>query len=503
MTVTSKLDVRRYLDDPVLFVKEQIVLSNGQRVGEAMAKDEWVELDLLRPIFARDANGLPKHRLLYFEYPRGHWKTGGVAASGVTEAVTHDSTDVVVAAADEDQAKILLDNIAGYVARNPLLAAAVKQRAGEFIVPRRGSRIRVISSDVPSSWGLGGTHKRFRVYIDELTAWPDKGEELWIALVSATAKVPDTQTVVISTAGIDPDRAWQWRVRQMANREPWAKLYTTDGVLASWVTDDRLDQMEAALPPAAFRRLFLNEWIRASGDFVSEEQWLSCIDANLRPRSGAVTDGTGTPIYKYVVGCDLGLRRDRSAIAVLHREQDRIVLDELLVFTPARNHPVSPTVVHMALQDVARRYPGANLIADRWNLELSMEQLQPHFASVEAWTFGGGNWKKLADALYQAITSAQLRVFDDDALTQEMLGLRTIVTANGWRFDHARTGFSDRATAIAMAIATLPGTAPADLYAGFHADPPSYASNGTLDDLDTSLRRSGLSIGPLHGEMRL
>lgn len=77
-----------------------------------------------------------------------------------------------------------------------------------------GSRIRVISADVPGAWGLGGTSQRFRVFCEELSEW--RSEELWSALASATGKAPDAQIVIASNAGWDRDRSWQYRIRETA-----------------------------------------------------------------------------------------------------------------------------------------------------------------------------------------------------------------------------------------------------------------------------------------------
>ena len=89
--------------------------------------------------------------------------------------------------------------------------------------------------DAPTAWGLGGTHRRFRVICDELTVW--KSEDLWSALVSATGKVKDTQTLILSNAGFDADRSWQWRVREAARVGClWGYLYAPPGVVASWIT---------------------------------------------------------------------------------------------------------------------------------------------------------------------------------------------------------------------------------------------------------------------------
>jgi hypothetical protein len=49
--------------------------------------------------------------------------------------------------------------------------------------------------------------------------------------------------------------------------------------------------------------------------------------------------------------------------------------------------------------------------------------------------------------------SANLRVFEDQALENEVLGLIAVQTPSGWKVDHKAGGYSDRAIAIGMALA--------------------------------------------------
>ncbi len=223
------------------------------------------------------------------------------------------------------------------------------------------------SSDAPSAFGLGGTHRRFRVVADELTAWRD--DALWIAIVSATGKVKDVQTTVLSNAGFDPERSWQWQVRETAGRADWGYLFSADGVIASWISKEWIEQMRELLPGAAFDRLIGNVWTSGAGDFVTAEQWARVVDERLapRPRGSAV---------RHFGGLDLGLTKDRSALAILHRDGDSFVLDELQVWEGTRDEPVSITMVERAIADAAERFPGLHLSADPWQLKGSIERLR-------------------------------------------------------------------------------------------------------------------------------
>jgi hypothetical protein len=427
------------------FVRDEIVLPSGATVGQALAsgRDPWVEEQLLGPAFATGGDGLPRFALVYEELPRGCWKSGGAGGIALAEAVLEPGTDVVNAAGDTDQAAIVLGHVDGYLERNPRLDALVARRSNERLV-EGGSRIRVISSDAPTAWGLGGTHRRFRVLADELTVWKDAGEDLWSALASATGKVPDAQTIVLSNAGFDSGRAWQWRVREAARTADWGHLYAPRGIPASWVAPTWVEQQRALLPPVAFRRVIENEWTAGAGDFVSPEQWARCVDPTLAPRAG----GRG----RFVGALDLGLVKDRTAFAVAHRDGDNVVLDDLQVWQGTRGEPVSIATVEQALLDAAGRFGSLRVAVDPWQLKGSVERLRAAGLAITEFAFSQTSVQRLSGALFESITAATLRVYPDADLEAEILGLRTVQTANGWRFDHGSRGFSDRAVALAMAV---------------------------------------------------
>jgi hypothetical protein len=162
------------------------------------------------------------------------------------------------------------ENVEAYFDRNPALQRGWSQRRDEFRHKARGSRIRVLASDVALSWGLGGTQRRFRVIADELTAWPaERGEQLWTSLASATGKVKDAQTIVLSNAGYGRGESWQWKVRETAETKSWAHLYSGDGVIASWIDEAWLEQQRELLPASAYERVILNRWVAETGDFVT------------------------------------------------------------------------------------------------------------------------------------------------------------------------------------------------------------------------------------------
>lgn len=431
--------------DGLSFVRDQIRLVDGRTVAQAIEADPWIEEEILRPVFERDERGLPRYRLCYFELARGHAKSLYAAAIATAEARLHDSTDVIIAAGDRDQAAIVLDHLQGFCARNPALG--FKVRADELTI--RDSRIRVIPSDAPTAWGHGGVKRRFRVIADELTAWRASGEEFWAALASATGKVPDAQTIVLSNAGFGRGESWQWKVRRTAERKSWAHLYSAPGVIASWIEDAWLEQQRDLLPPASYARVIENSWVSETGDFISRAQWRQCIEPGLQPQT------RGEPDLVYFAGLDLGLVKDATALAIVHLhppERRQFVLDQLLVWQGSHKRPLEIEQVERAVLDARERFPGLRVVADPWQLRSPIQRLRQSGVPINEFVFGSKSLAHLSTTLYSAITSEDLVVFSDDALEDEILGLMVVQTPSGWKVDHRAGGYSDRTIAIGMAL---------------------------------------------------
>ena len=430
--------------DGTSFICDEIRLADGRTIGQALEADPWIESEILGPVFERDEKGLPLHRLCYFELGRGHAKSLYGAAIATAEAVLHDSTDVIIAAGDKDQAGICMDHLRGFIARNATLRAGFRIAKDELRI--RDSRIRVIPSDAATAWGHGGVKQRFRIVVDELTAWPTNGEAFWVALASATGKVKDSATIVLSNAGYGRGESWQWKVRETAETKPWAHLYSADGVIASWIDADWLEQQRDLLPASAYERVILNRWVAETGDFVTREQWRRCVEPGLKPATQGVRE------IHYYGGLDLGLVKDATAFAIVHIDGQRIILDELQVFQGSHKQPLQIETVVRAVTNAKQRFEKLHVTADPWQLADPIQRMRSAGVPVSEFNFSSSSLAHLSTTLYAEITSANLRVFEDHALENEVLGLVVVQTPSGWKVDHRAGGYSDRAIAIGMAL---------------------------------------------------
>src|SRR2546425_7419803 len=109
------------------FRREAILLEDGRPFGEVM--ERWQEDDF-------DALDSGQYRHAYLERPRGHSKTGDLATEAVVELLLGPSgSQLFTCASDEDQARLLFEDVAGEVKCRPLLSQHGRGEGRANLVP--------------------------------------------------------------------------------------------------------------------------------------------------------------------------------------------------------------------------------------------------------------------------------------------------------------------------------------------------------------------------------
>jgi phage terminase large subunit-like protein len=395
---------------------------------------------MLAPILAR-VKGLPAHPLCWNELKKGAAKTTLAAALGIAECLAHPGTWVDVAAVDRDQAGILLDFAAGFCLRTPGINSHARPLK-EKIEFDNESVLQTMAADEPSAHGSGGRGRRYRVILDELSLWPDFG--LCHALLASTGKVPDSQVVILSNPG--STRGGEvWRLRELARQGTagWHLFAPEDEIKPSWITDAWRERMRQVLPGNLYDRFVLGRWSDGEDAFLTREQVLSCVDPAWHQQSGGTM-----PVY---VACDLGLRKDRTAIAVVGWDGDKLALHSMDVMDPKQSGgEVVIEAVEQVLLRLAEAFPVRKVLLDPWQLASSRQRLQARLP-IEDFPYVVSNQEKVSKTLFSLIGQGKLRLYPDPALIDELSCLRSVVTPKGFRFDHRRGGHNDRAVALGMA----------------------------------------------------
>ncbi len=415
--------------DRMSFRREFILLEDEVPFGLKMEPEQEEDFKALD-------SGKYRHALL--ERPRGHSKTGDIGTEAVTEMVLgRPGQRLFCAAADEDQAKLLFEDVAGKFQRHPGLRNLVRVTQKEIVVKATGSRLRVLASDAPSAYGL----RPDWIAIDELAEW--RRRELWHSLWTATGKRPNCRMLVISSAGWDRTSI-AWEVREIAERESnW--YFSPRGQFASWISRDWLEQQRRTLPAHVYARLHESRWVEAVGAFLTVEE-VDRIFADCPSGNG----------YR-VIGVDLGVARDRSVAAVLRRDAQTglVVVEALVTWEPRSGRKVDLPEVEEELAELAKRF-SAPVMLDPWQGVLLGQRLQARGVRVSEYSFSGEGRRKLFASLLDLVRTNKLRSCPHEALRRELLSLEVSETAAGWRVDHKPGRFDDHVVAIGLAIQGLP-----------------------------------------------
>jgi phage terminase large subunit-like protein len=463
--------------------------ADGEAVPLGDVLDDWQRTDFeaLDPAWQRlagqDTDG-PKRA--YLERPRGASKTTDLAVM-VAWALFASRRQITgyAAAADKDQARLLRDAIEKLVRLNPWLAKILEVTAYFVSNVHTGSSLEILSADAPSSYGLTPDF----VIVDELTHWPK--DDLWISLFSAVAKRRDAILVIISNAGYGQDESWQWDVRETARTsDDW--YFNRLDRPASWITEKALEEQRRILPDIAYRRLWLNIWTTGSGDALSDGEIQRALTQSgplSRPEKG----------WQYVAGLDLGLSRDKAALAVVGkhvgywREKRRrkrklpptqMAMADLGLIDPPDDDPEDVweegsnrlKLVRLEVWDPRDSATGKvdleeiettiaaldrvfqlQIGCDPWQAAYLIERLGKRGVPVEPVNFVAENLKGMCSAVLESFAESNIDLYNDPQLLQDLHNLRVEERSYGVRLVSPRgtSGHGDSATALAIALNLL------------------------------------------------
>ncbi len=421
-----------------------LVLADGRRWGDAAVPAQRAD--------ARAILDLDGPLLHYITRPRGMSKTTDLGAVVIAMLLEQLSTADrgYGFAADRDQARILVDSIAGFVLRTPEIRGAL--RVDNFVVtnPRTGALFEAMASDESSSWGL---QLKFAV-LDEFAQWKSTPgpRRLWESVFSALPK-EHARLVVLTTAG-DPAH-WSRAVLDQAKKRPkrW-RVAETPGP-CPWIPVEDLEEQRAMLPESAYARLHLNRWTATEDRLVLVDDLRACVTLD-GPR-GRI------PGFRYAIGVDIGLKHDRTVAAVCSMEERRagepgvpVSLERMGVWQGTKANPVDLDDVEAWLVTACEEFGHPQVRVDPYQAAQLMRRLSKRGVAVDEFAFTTQSISRLALRLLQLVRDHALALPDDVELLDELANLRLLEPSPGvYRIDHDPDKHDDRAIALALAASAL------------------------------------------------
>ncbi|MGH3220235.1 MAG: hypothetical protein ACRDPY_16285 [Streptosporangiaceae bacterium] len=430
-----------------------LVLEDGHRWGETAAgfqRDNAAAiLEPVEPL---------QH---WIELPRGARKTTDVAAV-VLAALREQAPPgarAYIGAADEDQARELVDAARGLVERTPELAGEFRVTDLVITCTRTGASVTALPADA-SAMGK----RAWLIILDEVANWPDvrKHRRFWGVLTSGNRKIAACRTVVITNSG-DPQH-WAWKRRETARASRHWRFCSIPGPLP-WLTATDLEILrENAETPSEFDRLHMNVWSAAEDRLASREDLAACtvLPGPLPPRSGV----------RYVIAGDLGSVNDRTVVTVQHAEDGpagrKVVLDRIERWQGTRAEPVPLGEVRDTVRRLSGEYNAAEVVIDPWQGKLLAQELRDLGVTVTEFVFNATSVGRLALSLYQAIRQHRLDLPADEDLTDELGSVRLRKNTLGvYRLDHDSGAHDDQAVTLALGTFQLLDADPVPVFLVF------------------------------------
>lgn len=488
-------------DKPVDFIQSRFVHTVGPLSGQPfMLAPEQVWL--IREAFGwyvRNEHDVAVrlYQQVYVEMGRGNGKSqlGAAIAGFLLFADNEAKPEIIGAAKDREQAKIVLDRLKDMVAAGNI---GLRRNAKPLVKELRnvgkgksgGGKYRAASADVGGSWG-GHPHG---IIFDEVHTQPHRA--LWDAQVTAMGKRLQPMLWGFTTAGWERESLCYElhdQVRQIGEgvmqddrflgvvwaaaededwTDPrvWAAANPLIGTAVSYqfLADQCQKAQNSPSFQTTFRTMYLSQWVGAESPFLDMRKWDAC-------------DGTPTAGGEGYGGLDLSSTTDLTALAIVSLSSDGFVDIDLQCFSPwegveDREHrdrvpyrqwasegwltltpgaTVDQDIVKAAVLARADVYnPLADCQYDRWNAGKLVQELKAEGVRMEQIGQGFASLSNPSKEFQQWVLQRKVR-HGGNPLLRWMLDCTTIVSDDAENIKPSKrrsTGRIDGVVAIIMAI---------------------------------------------------
>ncbi len=451
----------------------QIVLPDGKAM-----KLEPFQQQLLTDYF----DGVRETLILI---PKKNGKSSLLAVLAIYHLLTTPDAACYVGASSRDQAKIMFDEAVKIIRRTPWLT----ERSGKFgdgmlqiqdgykriLNTADSGAMRVLAADANTADGVIPT----LALVDELHR--HRSSDLYAVFRDGLGP-RQGQMITISTAGDDLDSPLG-RIRSDARKLSGLKTtgayhYARSGSLAyheyaldptanrddlelvkqanpaSWQTREELKirQESSTMRSWEWARFACGVWVYGEDTAITDTEWRSCADRKVRIPDGA---------QGVMVGIDVGLRRDTTAIVPVWQEsqESQIIVHPPAIIVPPDEGATTFKTILAAIEKFGAKWSdmtvvidpnaGGEILADRIENDLGFDVVihsqQPQPMAMAA------------ERLVSAIGEGQLVHPDDPELNRHILSATAKTVGESWRFDKSkkRNVPNDGAIALAMAVSQV------------------------------------------------
>jgi phage terminase large subunit-like protein len=314
------------------------------RVGDALVLRPW-QKELVKRIFARDPDGGLRARVALVGTPRKSGKSALASMLALYSLIAEgiDGGEVVVAAAEKEQARIIFGEAKRMVESSELSEMCTVYRDAIF-VPSTGSVMKVLSAEAYSKEGLNVS----RAVLDEAHA--HKNRELFDVLsLSMGNRGKMAQMLAVTTAGQKTDMTGQdsiaYSLFQYGKRVASGEVKDPTFFMSWWAAPDEADHRDPEVwrvanpgyddlvspddfasavlrtPEPEFRTKRLNQWVSSMNAWLPNGAWQPLgEERELRPDEEIIIgfDGSFNGDCTSLVGCTIPKEDEKPYLFMIH-----------------------------------------------------------------------------------------------------------------------------------------------------------------------------------------
>lgn len=381
--------------------------------------------------------------------PKKNGKSTLVAALALYHMVVTPDAECIIVARSRDQAEIVLRQAKLFMRRNESLQGLMRAVQRTIYSEVDEGRIRVLAADVDTADGVIPTLG----IVDEL----HRAQSIGLYGVLRDGLGPrNGRMVAISTGGSDqasplgllrrgahempgfhregkynyvrsPDGAFafhEWcldpdddvgdmEVVKLANPAPW---HTAEKL--------RKRHQDPATTPWQWKRFACGIWTEGEEPWLEPAAWDVLADPEM-----TIPDGS-----QVVMGVDIGVEHDSTAIALVARQGPRLAVKATIIPPPPRGS-VSLEVVENEIRNLAERFRVRSLAYDPWAFRRSSEILAGEGIPVAKFPQSPERMSEASANLYRLIESGELVHDGDPRLRAHVMAGSVKETGRGWRLD--------------------------------------------------------------------
>lgn len=255
------------------------------------------------------------------------------------------------------------------------------------------------------------------------------------------------------------DKAYTWEVKPRHLFS--AETFEFDGVQVPMDLFDEFTQ-----DPMGARRAFMCEAPVAEMAFIEDQDKIDAAASNLQGKpmfefrdvigNGFVRKTISSLPYlpnksiRYTLVLDLGVKKDPTALTLMHRDQDKIIVDFVTTWTPDEKQKIIVDLVNVEeiILQIASAVTVEGVYGDHWQSSLLMQKLRGRSIPSEVMKIDFDDYEIFKRLLY----GGNIFLPRHQGLLKEIKELQLY---SGRKVDHPEDGHNDMVATIVMGVKVL------------------------------------------------